>query len=69
VSDFGAFNSVGNKDNLPMKKTNEGVEDGYLGRSQEVDRSGGGHSVDVGGSGHGARSQRMRIRPMGKESG
>nr|GFA22116.1 hypothetical protein [Tanacetum cinerariifolium] len=41
------------KESLPMKKTDEGVEDGYLGRSQEVNRSGGVHSVDVGGGGHG----------------
>nr|GEY91578.1 hypothetical protein [Tanacetum cinerariifolium] len=53
-------------ESLSMKKTDEGVEDGYLGRLQEVNRSGGGHSVDVGGGGHGARSQRRRIRPMRK---
>ncbi|GJX75597.1 hypothetical protein Tco_0322408, partial [Tanacetum coccineum] len=50
------------EENPSMKKTGEGVEDGYLSRSLEVDRSGGSHIVDGYGSGHGAGSQRRRIR-------
>nr|GEW00686.1 hypothetical protein [Tanacetum cinerariifolium] len=55
------------EENPSMKKTDEGVKDRYFSRSLEIDRSSGGHIIDGCGSGHGAGSQRRRIRSLRKE--
>nr|GEW30962.1 hypothetical protein [Tanacetum cinerariifolium] len=64
--EFPLFRWYIREENPYMKKTDEGVEDGYLSRSLEVNRSGGCHIVDGYGSGHSAGNQRKRIRSMRK---
>ncbi|GKB80465.1 hypothetical protein Tco_0947360 [Tanacetum coccineum] len=67
IANLTLFTRYIREENLPMKKTNEGVEDGYLRRSPKVDLIGGGHILDGGGGGHGAGSQVNGEKRMDEE--